>query len=259
MILEEIGMYDDSPAFLAYDLAMQTHFDGHPLGKRILGTTDSVGALTAAQMRDYFQQHYRAGNITLVATGQVDWDELLALAKQHCDRWPAGRPERHSGETRPAGGVAATVRAAHQQQNIMQFAAAPPASSPLRYAAELLSVIIGDDGGSRLYWQLVDPGAAEAAELTYNDYTDSGCWCTYLSCVPEDTADNLSQIRELYAEVNAEGVTDDELEQARNKVATCASSSGRNARWAGCRPWGRTGSSAVSTARLKTTCERCSR
>jgi predicted Zn-dependent peptidase len=220
VILEEIGMYDDAPSFLAYDLAMQTHFDGHPLGRRILGTTDSVGALTADSMRGYFHDRYRAGNITLVAAGQLDWPELLRLANQYCGRWAAGTRERSPLEARPIGGAAVIARPTHQQEHVMQLAPAPASTSPLRYAADLLSVIVGDDGGSRLYWDIVDPGAAEAAELTYNDYTDCGAWCTYLSCAPDDVEQNLEHIGEIYAQVNAEGVTAEEIEQARNKVAT---------------------------------------
>ncbi|MFV0444303.1 MAG: M16 family metallopeptidase [Planctomycetaceae bacterium] len=220
VILEEIGMYDDAPAFQAYDLAMQTHFDGHPLGRRILGTIDSVGGLTAAQMRAYFQEHYRAGNITLVAAGNLDWDQLLKLARQYCNDWPQGKPDRPQREAQPRGGAATCPRPTHLQQNMMLLAPAPPSTSPLRFAADLLAVIVGDDSGSRMYWQLIDNGAAEAAELSYNDFTDSGCWCTYLGCAPEETEQNLEVIREIYDEVNANGVTDDELEQARNKVAT---------------------------------------
>jgi predicted Zn-dependent peptidase len=220
VILEEIGMYDDAPAFQAYDLAMQTHFDGHPLGRRILGTNESVGGLTAVQMRAYFQQNYRAGNITLVAAGNLDWQELQSLTRQHCGQWPSGKPERPQREARPVGGAAVCERPTHLQQSIMQLAPAPPSTSPLRFAADLLSVIVGDDSGSRLYWSLVDTGATEACELSYNDFTDSGCWCTYLSCTPQETAENLNAIREIYDDVNAHGVTEEELEQARNKVAT---------------------------------------
>ena len=52
VILEEIGMYDDQPGFLVYERAMQAHFKGHPLGQSILGSVDSITALTSAQMRD---------------------------------------------------------------------------------------------------------------------------------------------------------------------------------------------------------------
>jgi predicted Zn-dependent peptidase len=102
----------------------------------------------------------------------------------------------------------------------MQMAPAPPADSPLRFAADLLSVIVGDDSGSRLYWELVDPGHAEAAELTYNDYDGSGAWSTYVCCRPELAAGNLSRIAEIYAAVNREGVAADELQQAKNKVSS---------------------------------------
>jgi predicted Zn-dependent peptidase len=220
VILEEIGMYDDAPSFLAYDLAMQTHFDGHPLGRRILGTTESVAALTADRMRDYFHERYRAGNITLVAAGRVDWNELLGLANQHCRTWARGTSRRSPLEARPVGGSAVIARPTHQQQHLMQLAPAPASSSPLRYAADLLSVVVGDDAGSRLYWEVVDPGWAEAAELNYNEYSDSGAWCTYLSCAPDEVGDNLQRIAGIYDRVNADGVTADELEQARNKVAT---------------------------------------
>ncbi len=100
----------------------------------------------------------------------------------------------------------------------MEMTAAPPASSPLRFAAELLAVIVGDDSGSRLYWELVDPGFAEAAELGYNDYDGSGAWLTYLSCGAGQVAENLGKIHRVFEAVNREGVTVDELEQARNKV-----------------------------------------
>ena len=42
VILEEIGMYNDQPTFTAYETVMQTHFAGHPLGRKILGTTQSL-------------------------------------------------------------------------------------------------------------------------------------------------------------------------------------------------------------------------
>lgn len=220
VILEEIGMYEDAPPFLAYDLAMQTHFDGHPLGRRILGTTESISALTAEEMRRYFCEHYRAPRIVLAAAGRLEWETLLSLANRYCSAWPPGHRERVLREIHPAGGTAVIHRPTHLQQHVMQMAPAPPAASPLRYAADLLAVIVGDDSGSRLYWELVDPGLAEAAELNYNDYSDCGTWCTYLSCPPEAARDNLRRIADLYAAVNAEGVTEAELERARNKVAT---------------------------------------
>ncbi len=218
VILEEIGMYEDMPTFTAYEKVMGQHFAGHPLGQSILGSVQSISDLAVEQMRAYHMDRYRAGNITLAVAGNCQWPEVVSLAERHCASWPSGTCERPVPEAQPAGGVNALARESSQQQHLMQMAAAPPASNPLRYAADLLAVIVGDDSGSRFYWELVDPGHAEAADLAYNEYDGSGSWLTYLSCGPDQVQENLDRIRRIFEQINREGVTADEIEQARNKV-----------------------------------------
>lgn len=218
VILEEIGMYDDQPSFLAYDKAMAAHFAGHPLGQSILGSVESITALTSEQMRSYHAERYRAGNVVFAVAGNAEWDDLLALAKEHAGSWPAGRLDRNTPEGRPPGGTHLVTRESNVQQHVMSLAPAPPAQSPFRFPAELLSVIVGDDSGSRLFWELVDPGHAESCELSYNEYDGAGIWLTYLSCRPEDAGPNLDRVRAIYDAVNREGITAAELETAKNKV-----------------------------------------
>lgn len=220
VILEEIGMYDDQPSFIAYDHAMQRHFAGHPLGKIILGTTASVGALTAEQMRQYHVERYRAGNIVLAVSGRYDWDEVLALAKQCCGQWPAGDPPRSCPPVTPAVSEEWVVKPQLQQQQVLQLMPAPSATDPLRFAAELLSVIVGDDTNSRLYWSLVDPGHADAAELQFHEFEGAGAYLAFLAGEPDATAENLARMADVFADVTRNGITADELELARNKVAT---------------------------------------
>jgi predicted Zn-dependent peptidase len=220
VILEEIGMYDDQPAFVAYENVMQTHFAGHPLGQSILGTSASVGGLTSEQMRGYHDDRYKAGNIVLAVAGNAAWDDVRSLADQWCAAWPAGHPERTCSEVRPSGGIKVITRSSSTHQHVMQIAPAPSATDPLRFAAELLSVIVGDDSGSRIYWEIVDPGYAEAVDLGFNEYEGSGAYLTYLSCDPDSTRENLGRIQRIYEEVNRNGLTEEELEQAKNKVAS---------------------------------------
>lgn len=222
VILEEIGMYDDQPSFLAYEKAMQQHFAGHPLERIILGTVESITALTAEQMRAYHAAHYRAGNIVLAIAGNANWEEIVSLTERHCNHWPAGMLDRPTDEAQPHGGRSVVTRESSVQQHVMELTAAPPAASDLRYAADLLAVIVGDDSGSRLYWELVDTGAAEAAEMGYNDYDGSGTYLTYLSCSPEDTEELLGRIHAIYESVNRDGITAEELEQARTKLTSRA-------------------------------------
>src|SRR5438132_13228165 len=67
VIIEEIGMYEDQPMMSAYDRAKRIYFAKHPLGNTILGTKESVSALTRDQMHAYFGRRYVAPNITVVA------------------------------------------------------------------------------------------------------------------------------------------------------------------------------------------------
>jgi len=205
---------------VAYDHAMQRHFAGHPLGRVILGTTETVTALTADQMRQYHVDRYRAGNIVLAVSGQYDWDEVVALANGYCANWPAGDPPRACPPATPSVSQEWIDRPQWQQQNVVQMIPAPSATDPLRFAAELLSVIVGDDSNSRMYWDLVDPGHADAAELQFHEFEGTGAYLSFLVGEPDATAANLERVTRIFDNVTRNGITADELELARNKVAT---------------------------------------
>ena len=60
----------------------------------------------------------------------------------------------------------------------------PAAGDDDRYAAKVLSIILGDDSGSRLYWELIDPGIAEVAELSHGEYQGAGVFFTEIHSLP---------------------------------------------------------------------------
>lgn len=220
VILEEIGMYDDEPSFTAYDTIMATHFANHPLGQSILGTKESITALTSEQMRKYHSEQYTAGNITLAVAGNTDFESLIAIIEKYCSGIPAGVGDRPLPAAKPVNSTRLLTRDSSVQQHVMQMGNAPIGTDNRRFAAELLSVIVGDDSGSRLFWDLVDPGYVEAADLGYNEYDGAGTWMTYLSCMPDEVEENLARMQKVFDDINSNGVTAEELEQAKNKVAS---------------------------------------
>ena len=220
VILEEIGMYDDHPSFTAYDTIMATHFAGHPLGQSILGTNESIAELTSDQMRNYHADRYKSGNITLAVAGNTDFESLIEIIERHCNSIPAGECTRSLPELSADKRVKLVTKDSSVQQHIMQMGVAPKGTDKLRFAAELLSVVVGDDSGSRLFWELVDPGHVESADLGYNEYDGAGTWMTYLSCMPDDVEKNIQRMSAVFEEVNKNSITADELEQAKNKVAS---------------------------------------
>jgi predicted Zn-dependent peptidase len=218
VIIEEIRMYLDSPMSVAYEAAKAAHFGPHPLGNSILGTVESITALTADQMRDYFARRYSPSNIVLAFAGKAEWESLVELANTHCGAWRGGTAGRQAGPVRGTGKFRAIARADDQQQTVVAVGDGPPLESPDRYAAHLLATILGDHTGSRLYWTLIDPGLADGAELSYQDYNQAGAFFSFLSCEPSSTQANLDRIAQVYRTAIAEGVTEEELIQAKNKV-----------------------------------------
>ena len=218
VIIEEIRMYLDNPMSVAYEAAKEAHFGTHPLGQSILGTVESITALKVDQMREYFARRYSPSNIVLAFAGKTDWDQVVGLARERCGSWQGGETSRQAVPPRGSGSFHTILRAEDQQQTVIGVADAPPLESGDRYAAQLLATVLGDHTGSRLYWTLIDPGHADGVEVSYQDYNQAGAFFTFLSCEPGETQANLGRIAEVYNEVMAGGVTDEELTQAKNKV-----------------------------------------
>ena len=212
-------MYLDNPMSVAYEAAKAAHFGPHPLGQSILGTVESIDGMKVEQMRDYFARQYSPANIVLAFAGKTDWDQVVALAEAHCGDWPGGRPLAQAVPPRGTGAFQAILRAEDQQQTVIGVADAPPLESDDRYAAQLLATILGDHTGSRLYWALIDPGHADGAEVSYQDYNQAGAFYTFLSCEPgRDPGQPRPDRRRLPDRAWPRGSTDEELTQAKNKV-----------------------------------------
>jgi predicted Zn-dependent peptidase len=221
VIIEEIGMYDDQAGWAAYDRAKQLHFAEHPLANTILGTPASITALTRDQMATYHARRYVAPNITVAAAGRFDFDRLVELVSKACGGWESGAVGRQ-GVRQTAGSRQSGVVTKERflQEQLVLMSPGPAADDPLRYAASTLALIVGDDSGSRLYWALVDSGLAEGADTGFHEYEGTGAFLTMVSCDPEKAGENLQSVKEILAAVQRDGVTAEELHQAKSKIGS---------------------------------------
>ena len=92
------------------------------------------------------------------------------------------------------------------------------ARDPRRFAASLLGMIIGDDVGSRFFWELVDKAIAETATMQFGAMDGTGAFCSYIRCASEKSAMVLDIINGIFQNLYKDGVTEDELKKAKNKV-----------------------------------------
>ncbi len=219
VILEEIARSEDVPTSQAYRKLMQTYYAGNTLGHDVLGTKESIGNLTVEQMRAYFERRYAANNLIFSIAGNFDWNEVVRLLGEKTSAWNTGEAGRNAPPYQPEGSSTNVVVKPQQKQQLMLLAT-PSVSveDDDLYAAELMSMVLGDGSGSRLFWNIYQKGLAETAAASVSPLDNTGMLLTFLSTTPENAPAVLELAR---AELNAmqeDGVHEDELRRAKDKL-----------------------------------------
>lgn len=220
VIIEEIMMYADQPPYGGHEKIMADYFGDHPLGNSVLGTVESVQALTPDQMRGYFQQRYSPGNIAVAAGGNVDFDTLVKEVEKHCGHWDPVIPQRNVSHATPHFGFESIHKESSTLQYLIQLTPGPARSDVDRFASRVLATILGDDSGSRMYWEFIDSGLAESAGMGSYEYHGSGLVMSVIYCLPEQAQDNLLRLHQLHDQARQNRVTQKELELAKSKIAS---------------------------------------
>jgi predicted Zn-dependent peptidase len=216
VILEEIALYQDRPLFWLFEQASLHFYQSHPAGNSVLGTVESVSAITRDQMVSYFNRRYSPTNMVLVATGNIDWQRVCEDAERLCGGWepyPATRSTppftRHGEQT--------IFHRAHLQQGHLLFATPGcPVQDDTRYALKILAMMVGDSMGSRLYWDLVDSGLAESAGADNESRDGVGSFSLYASTRPSDIPVVREKILSILSSLRT--FSDDDLQRAKNKA-----------------------------------------
>jgi predicted Zn-dependent peptidase len=219
VILEEIAMYKDEPYWVLYERMMEEHYRRHPMGHRVLGTTDTITALQSGQMRDYFQSRYSADNTVVALAGRLDFpasvDRILALTES----WRPTRVRRDAARPATGGGAFELTDGKITRAYLMGMSDAPDVADPRRYAAVLLAQILGASDNSRLHWALIETGMAEEAQAGYDPHDGVGDFYIFASGDPDRAEDIWATIlKEIEGLIPS--ISEDDLVRLRNKVAT---------------------------------------
>lgn len=220
VILEEIAKYADQPPFGAHEMALALHFGDHPLHHSVLGTTESVSALSRDQMLEYFNRQYSPGNLKLVLAGNVDFDAVVDQVERDTEHWIPFEVTREAPRAEGTGDTNFVRKEMAALDYTIQLYDGPSATDLTRHAGRVMSTIFGDDNGSRLFWEFIDTGKAEYAVLESCEYQGTGAFLGYLCCQPSQYDANIQRITKMLADLSENGITNDELELALSKICS---------------------------------------
>jgi predicted Zn-dependent peptidase len=220
VILEEIALYQDRPSFTVMDEARAAYYGGHPLGNSVLGTTESIRALSREQMNEYFQRRYSPNNLSLVLTGNYNWEQVVDQVQRASAHWQAADAPRRLEAPSPHPAVKVIRNDKFNRVHLCLVAPGLSAQDPARYAADAVAEALGAPEGSRLYWALVDPGLVDTARLYHSEEDAAGAFYAYLSCEPERAQEVLDLTRSVLRQASHEGLSEEEVERAKRKLAS---------------------------------------
>ena len=215
VILEEIKMVEDTPDDLVHEIFTQAFWSGHPLGRPILGTKESLETFTPDILRRYFGDTYVAPNVVIAAAGNIEHGRLRDLVSGAFAELPGSGSARQ--DVAPPVDTRVTTRHKDlEQAHLCVGSEGYPQIHEDRYACYLLNTVLGGSVSSRLFQNIRERhGLAYAVYSGLSAYRDAGMFTIYAGCANERVSDVLDLVASELRTVKRTPVPADELARAK--------------------------------------------
>jgi predicted Zn-dependent peptidase len=227
VVLEEIAMNEDDPADTVHEAFSAKLFGDTPLGRPILGTVDSINAITRDQIYEHYQARYTPEHLVVAAAGNLDHDTVVELVRAAfgpaLDRAAEPAPPRLNGGGSGFGATAGIgvqlVSRGIEQANLVLGCEALSRTDGRRFALSVLNAAFGGGMSSRLFQEVREKrGLAYSVYSFSAQHADTGMWGIYVGCLPSKADEVLSICAEEIARVAGSGLTDAELDRGKGQV-----------------------------------------
>ena len=227
VIGEEIAMTDDEPGDLVHDVFAKALYGDAPLGRPILGTADSIEAISRDTIAGYWRRGYTPDKMVVSAAGNVQHADLLRLIRRALGPWLATaasptvvRPlAAHRVRSRLPAARVDVVRRRTEQANVVLGLPGLPRRDPREFSMSVLAAALGGGMSSRLFQEIREKrGLAYSVYAYTSSYSDSGLFGVYVGCQPGRTRQVLGLLRDQLTDVAVHGLTAGELELGKGQV-----------------------------------------
>jgi predicted Zn-dependent peptidase len=219
VVLEEIKMDQDNPESVAHEMLVENFWSGHPLGRPILGTPETVGNFSREAVVEGHREAYVPGNMLVTAAGHLEHAKVVDLVADAFGGLPPG--EFSAAETVPKAhaSVAQQSKSELEQVHICVGVPSVPLADERRFTVAILNTILGGGMSSRLFQNIREKqGLAYAVFSEVNPYSDAGIFSVYAGTSIENAEKVLGLISAEFRSLKAELVTKEELRRAKDHL-----------------------------------------
>ena len=218
VVLEEIKMVEDTPDDLVHELFTEHFWEGHPLGRPILGTPETVEGLTAAKLRAYFEDAYSAENMIIAAVGNVAHPAVRDLVERYFgDVPPRGTPLR---DEPPRVIPSIVIRSKElEQSHVCLGTSGYRQDHEDRYASYVLNTVLGGSMSSRLFQNVREKrGLAYAVFSGLSAYRDAGSVTVYAGCANDAVGELVDVVVSELRRIKEDPPSESELRRAKDHL-----------------------------------------
>lgn len=218
VIVEEIKMYHDLPQYYVMDLLDELLWPGHPLGKSLAGTPESVSRMSDQDLRGFHNKHYNPQSVVIAAAGKVDHDKLAALAQKKLQKLPQGQPQEFikadNSQFQPRVRI---FRKETEQMHLALGMLGLDREHEDKYGLNLLNIILGGNMSSRLFDEVREKrGLAYSIGSGVKFLKDTGMFLVRAGVDNAKLLQAMEVILFELAKIRQKGVTRDEFQRARD-------------------------------------------
>jgi predicted Zn-dependent peptidase len=217
VILEELKMYQDQPQDYVQNLFEELMWPGHPLGRDIAGTQESVSRLTRDDILEYANAQYRLPNVVIGAAGAVDEGDIVELVRPRLTLPAEANGSIPVVAPGPLGGPRVLVRRKRTEQaHICVGMRAYSYLHPDRYVIDLLNTVLGEGMSSRLFLNIRERlGLAYDVHSFSQKHRDTGYLGVYLGVDPKKAAEAVKAVIAELRLLSDRDVIPEELRRAK--------------------------------------------
>ena len=220
VVLEEVARSIDTPEDYIFDLFSDALFPTYPVGRPILGTTETVASFEHDDCVSYHDAHYRTGNLVVAAAGNIDHKHLVELCRTRLREMKNARRSERASDYHDENRAFTSVRKDTEQAHLIYGMPSLAADSPDRFASSLLDSAFGGGMSSRLFQEIREKrGLAYSVFDLSQPYTDTGEFCIYAGTRPGNLAQVVEIIRGQIDLLVSRNLTQEELERACDYVS----------------------------------------
>lgn len=211
-------MHEDAPDELVHDLFYGSMWQGHPLGRPVLGYNETISRVSRNDVAEYWLERYSAPNLVVAAAGRVDHDELV----DQVDRLYSGTGDRNlrlgSNVPHSLHGVNVFKRPTEQAHIIVGTEGLARGHAD-RHALAVLDNILGSGMSSRLFQEIREKRGLAYSVYSYRSmFMETGTFSVYAGTLPQNAETVIDLVLEEIQSVVRDGITEAELARSKGNV-----------------------------------------